>query len=80
MKSSFQIGDRIEACQLISWTLDEYEDHPLIVQQGDRGLICQITNEVIYIDWDKDQFKRIPRCINLLYFNEKNPSIRVVDK
>ena len=80
MKRSFQKGDRIEACQLISWTIGEHDDYPLVVYQGDCGSIYQIIDETIYINWDKDRFIHIPRCINLLYFDEKNPSIRVINK
>lgn len=80
MKDSFQVGDRVEACELMSWTIDEHEDYPLIVQQGDRGILFQISGEVLYIRWDKDQIKHIPRCINLLYFDWKTPSIRIVDE
>lgn len=80
MNSSFQVGDRIEACESMSWTIDEHEDYPLIVQQGDCGTIFQITDEVLYIDWNKDRFKHIPRRINLLYFDWETPSIQVTDE
>lgn len=62
---SFQVGDRVEACQLLSWTVDEFEDFPLIVQEGERGKITGIESEIVYIDWDKDRFKHMPKCINL---------------
>ena len=77
MDKSFQVGDRVEACRLLSWTVDEHDDCPLVVQQGDRGTILLVSDEALYINWDKDPVKHIPRCINLQFFDWEAPSVRV---
>ena len=80
MNGSFLIGDRVEACTLMSWTVNEHEDCPLVVQPGDLGTISQVTAEALHIYWDKDAAQHIPRCINLLYFDWEDPSVRVIDE
>ena len=78
MESDFQAGDRIIARQLLSWTLYEFDDYPLVVQRGERGTIDRVERdgEDIWIVWDKDQHKEIPKGITLS--NWKLPPIKKV--
>jgi len=75
MNGVFQEGDRVEACKLLSWTVEEFEDYPLIVQEGGQGTIVEMTGDRVYIHWDKDRFKHMPKCIILSHWEV--PPIRV---
>jgi len=61
------VGDRIEATSLISYTLDEFEDNPLIVESGGQGTVTTVdeASGVILVDWDNDQSKNIKKAINV---------------
>ena len=66
MSHQFKVGDRIVSKQIYSWTVEEFDDFPLIVYPGDVGIVVHIDydREVIYIEWDKDKFKHISKVIS----------------
>jgi len=64
---SLAVGQRLMAINRISWTVDEFEDYPLIIESGDEGVVKIIYKDdgVIQVEWDKDSFKRRPKTLNL---------------
>jgi len=57
-KPDLQSGNRVEATKLHSWTVEEFDDYPLIVEPGDQGSVDEILDEEksVYVTWDKDEF------------------------
>lgn len=66
--SKVKIGQRIMALRQLSWTIEKFEDYPLVVTSGDQGIIKKIgnnSNPWIQVEWDKDEFKKIAKSVNL---------------
>jgi len=63
-----QTGDRLMALRRISWTLDEFDDYPLIVESGDWATVISVKHSQgrIIVEWDKDEFKHLPKLLNLM--------------
>ncbi len=59
------VGSRIEAMKMISYTLDEFEDNPLIIEAGGQGTVTSVdeASGVILVDWDNDQSKDLKKAI-----------------
>jgi len=61
----FSEGDRVINIEAMEWTLDEFEDQPLIILPGDKGTIIKIDFEThsIEILWDKDTTPKMKKTI-----------------
>jgi hypothetical protein len=66
MKIHFRKGDRVEACMDLTWTLDEFEDSPLVLKKGAIGTLIEIRGHFAYVEWDEDQNKQFRKCLSLL--------------
>jgi hypothetical protein len=62
-----RVGQRIEAIRMISWTVEEFEDYPLVVQSGNRGTITEVdeSQRRVCVEWDDDEFKHMRKCLSL---------------
>lgn len=65
MASEFKVGDRVRARYTLSWTLNHYEDYPLVVEKGELGTITRIVENLVYIEWDNDMYKKMLKCLDL---------------
>jgi len=65
-KLSLQPKDRVKATKLHSWTLDQFDDYPLIIKPGDQGVVNEILDEkeCIYVTWDKDEFSNMRKSLS----------------
>lgn len=65
---TIQVGSRVAATRQISWTLEEFDDYPLVVVRDDEGTVTQIDQPEhrAFIEWDKDRFKRMRKSVHLL--------------
>lgn len=65
-RPALQLGNRVESTKLHSWTIEEFDDYPLIVESGDRGLVNEILDEEkkVYITWDKDAFRNMRKSLS----------------
>ena len=68
---NFKIGDHLLAKQMHSWTLDEFDDYPLVVYPNDRGVVVDIDykQELIYVKWEKDEFSRMKKAMSFAEAN-----------
>lgn len=62
-----KVGQRVEATQLISYTVEEFDDYPLVLQPGERGTIAKYDpkEKRTWIDWDNDQFKHMAKSVGI---------------
>lgn len=60
-----EVGRKIEATKLISYTLDEFEDNPLVLQPGDQGTVTLVNPEknAIEVEWNNDPNKHLKKAI-----------------
>lgn len=65
-RPALQLGNRVEATKLHSWTVEEFDDYPLIVEPGDQGLVSEILDEEesVHITWDKDEFPQKKKSLS----------------
>lgn len=65
-KPSLGPGDRVEATKFHSWTVEQFDDYPLIVKPGDQGQIDEVLSdeECVYITWDKDGFPHMRKSVS----------------
>lgn len=70
-----RVGERVEATRTISWTIDEFQDYPLVVQLGDRGIVTEVNHRTkhIWVKWDDDKFKHMRKCLFLEGASESWP-------
>lgn len=61
------VGARIEATRMISYTLDEFEDNPLVLQPGDQGTIVSVDAKkgIADVEWDSDSRKDIKKAVSV---------------
>ena len=66
---SFGVGEKVQSTKLFSWTVDEFEDFPLVVEPGQTGIVKEILDKhkIIYVAWDNDEY---PERIKSLTFEE----------
>jgi len=60
---SISEGERFEATRSFSWTLYEFDDFPLSIESGDKGIATKIDRqrEIVLMLWDKDEFPQIEK-------------------
>lgn len=65
-RPALQPGNRVEATKLHSWTVEEFDDFPLIVEPGDQGLVDEISDEEksVRTTWDKDEFPQKKKSLS----------------
>ena len=65
-RPALQTGDRVEATKLHSWTVEEFDDYPFIVEPGDQGLVGDILDEEesVHITWDKDESPHVKKSLS----------------
>ncbi|HUS60293.1 MAG TPA: hypothetical protein VMX76_02845 [Nevskiaceae bacterium] len=63
---SLQPKDRVEATKLHSWTVEQFDDYPLIIEPGNQGVVDEILDEeeCVYITWDKDKFSHMRKSLS----------------
>lgn len=63
-----EVGQRIEAVELLSWTLDEFEDQPLVIYPGGQGTVSKVFHEekAVRIVWDEDQHQAVHKLLTLV--------------
>lgn len=66
--SEFNIvpGEKVRAGKLYSWTLYEFEDCPLIVEEGDEGVVSEVSENgnFVVVVWNKDEFPHIKKRLS----------------
>jgi DNA primase catalytic subunit len=52
---------------MVSWTVGEFQDYPLVVQSGNRGTIVEVdeSQRRVCVEWDDDEFKRMKKYLSL---------------
>ncbi len=65
-RPSLEPGDEVEATKLLSWTVEQFDDYPLIVEPGDRGVIDEIVDEeeYVYVTWENDKFSHMRKSMS----------------
>ena len=65
--STIKKGDRLMALRRISWTVEEFDDYPLVVESGDTATVTFVQDGEgkIGVQFDKDEYPEISKSLNL---------------
>ena len=61
-------GDKVVATKRLSWTIGEFDEHPLVVEPGDVGTLEELIDtehgRQVYIAWEKDTSPHLRKCLS----------------
>ena len=57
-------GAVVEAVENLAWSIGEFEDAPLFIKPGDRGMVTAIEGFLVWVQWNKAD-KHLRTCVNL---------------